>query len=252
MNSDVEIGSRSLQRGLAVLECICRHDESGIRISQLVRECGLERTTVYRLLSTLIAIGYVGQRGRFHYVAGAGVGRLMNRPTNDIAANLVPVLRSVSQITEDASFAIVREGTQSHCIARHIGTFPVQVLSVQVGRRQPLGVGAAGLALLSALPPHEAGQIIASNAAALRAYGQMTPNRLQGLINATRERGWSVVGNHVVDNVLGVGVVVRSRKGSPIAAISVAAPEARMSMQRQAFIVKVIRENLASQLRNGL
>ncbi len=41
----------------------------------------------------------------------------------------------------------------SHCIARQVGTHPVQILVIQVGTRQPMGVGAAGLALLQLPSP---------------------------------------------------------------------------------------------------
>ena len=105
-----------------------------------------------------------------------------------------------------AVFAVVREGAQSHCIVRQVGTHPVQMLVIQVGTRQPLGVGAAGLALLAALPDAEVQAIIAENAPQLGAYGGMTPERMRLLVRTTRERGWSVIGNHATRGVLAAGM----------------------------------------------
>lgn len=248
----MEDGNRALQRGLAVLDCIIRGPRTGMRVAEIMRACELERATVYRVLATLIASGYADRNGRFHYVRGARLGAAMAEPADSIADRLEPVLRRISEVTEDAAFAVVREGTQSHCIARHIGSFPVQVLTVQVGRRQPLGVGAAGLALLASIPQAELAAIIEANAAALTAYGGMTPARLHLLVKATRERGWSVVGNHVVSNTLGVGLTVPAAGDKCVAAISTAAPMQRMSSQRQLFIVKTMRSALLSLLPKGL
>ncbi len=244
-------GNRSLQRGLAVLDCIGRHAEHGARVADIVRACALERATVYRLLSTLISCEYVVQSGRFRYVMNGQHGARVASPVDDLVRRLAPVLRRVSEQTEDAAFAVVREGTQSHCIARHIGTFPVQVLTVEVGRRQPLGVGAAGLALLASLGESEADSIVTANGSALRAYGGMTPERLRLLLQATKQRGWAVVGNHVVDDALGVGIAVPALPGGLAAAISVAAPTQRMSQQRQRFVVRTMREALGTLVRAG-
>jgi len=240
-------GNRSLQRGLAVLDCVWAQRQHGVRVVELMRLCALERATVYRLLATLMAAGYVARRDRFWYLPGPRFDSLSpGLPIDDLAARLQPVLQRISEATEDAAFAVVREGNQSHCIARHIGCFPVQVLVVQVGHRQPLGVGAAGLALLAALAPDDAAAVVAANAPALAGYGGMSAERLLLLLKATRERGWSVVGNHVVADTLGVGLAVPSPRGTPLAAVSVAAPMHRMPPQRQAFIIRTIRSALRS------
>lgn len=250
-------GNRSLQRGLAVLDCVWAQRRRGVRVVDLVRHCGLQRATVYRLLATLIAGGHVAQRARFWYVPGPrfdslASGQALGLPVDDLTARLRPVLQQISDTTGDAAFAVVREGTQSHCIARHIGSHPVQVLVVEVGRRQPLGVGAAGLALLAALPEAEAAAIVAANAPMLGGYGGMTPERLLLLLQATRARGWALVGNHVVAGILGAGCALPAVAGAPAAAVSVAAPMQRMHRQRQALVVKTIRQALADLLPDGL
>jgi len=221
---------------------------------EIMRICALERATVYRLLSTLINAGYVTKRDRYWYVPGPRLQEVPSgaTPVDNLAMRLQPVLRHISEITEDSAFAVVREGAQSHCIARQIGTFPVQVLIVQVGRRQPLGVGAAGLALLAALPKHEAAAMVDANATTLGSYGGMTPDRMHLLLKATRERGWSVIGNHVATDTLGVGLAIPAAGGVPLTAVSVAAPLARMQRQRQTYIIKVIQSALARFLPTGL
>ena len=103
---------------------------------------------------------------------------------------------------------------------------------------------AAGLALLSALPDEDVATVIAANTPALNAYGGMTPDRMRLLVRTTRERGWSVIGNHATRGVLAVGMAVRNTQGEPIGAISVASTVERMPRERQQLIARWIREAL--------
>lgn len=245
-----DAGSRTLARGLQVLDAILGAEAEGLRVVDLCRATGLERATVYRLLATLTQAGYVGRQGRFRYVTGARLARSSQAPQlSSLAARLQPVLAQVSTACGDAAFAVVRDGPLSHCIARQVGTHPVQILVIEVGTRQPLGVGAAGLALLAALPDREVQGIVQANAPVLAAYGGMTPERLELLVRATRERGWSVVGNHATRGVLAVGMAVRDAGNMPVAGISVATTMARLPRQRQQLIARTMREALA---RHGL
>jgi len=246
-------GGRTLRRGLQLLDAVLAADREGLRVVDLCRIVQLERATVHRLIATLVECGYVAQRGRFRYVAGPRLAALaLNDAAPNLAARLRPVLERVSTACGDAAFAIVREGAASRCIARHVGTHPIQILVIQVGTRQPLGVGAAGLALLSALPDEQVKVAIAANATSLPRYGGMTPERMALLVQATRERGWSVIGNHATDGVLAVGMAVHNAEGEPSAAISVASTLERMPRERQQLIARLMRDALAALLPAGL
>lgn len=243
---DPDAGSRTLRRGLQVLDAVLVASGDGVRVAELCRTTGLGRASVHRLLATLQEAGYVAPLARFRYGAGPRLAGSMAPASSNLAVRLQPVLEHVSAACGDAAFAIVREGALSHCIARQVGTHPVQILVIQVGTRQPLGVGAAGLALLAALPDAQVQQIVDANAPALPSYGGMTPERMGILVRATRERGWAVIGNHATRGVLAVGMAVRNGQGDPVAAISVASTLARMPRDRQQLIARVMREALGS------
>lgn len=252
MRNTEDPGVRTLQRGLHLLDAVMAAGTEGLRVVALCRATNLERATVYRLLATLLGSGYVVQRGRFHYVAGPRLQDASHPPPkSNLAVRLKPVLDKVTADCDDAAFLIVREGSQSCCIARQLGSHPVQILVVELGTRQPLGVGSAGLALLSALPDNEVAAIIAVNSPLLEAYGGMTPDRLRLLVRSTRERGWSVVGNHATSGVLAVGMAVRDAQGAPVAAISVASTLARMPRERQQRIARTIRDALVELIPRG-
>ena len=106
-------------------------------------------------------------------------------------------------------------------------------------------MGAAGLALLGALPAAEADEVILQNEQALRAYGGMTVAQMRRLAENTRDRGWAVVGNAAVPGVLGVGVALCDASGYPRLAVSVSSLISRMQAPRQRSIADLIRAQLA-------
>jgi DNA-binding IclR family transcriptional regulator len=165
-------------------------------------------------------------------------------PYAGMAARWRSVLRRISDATDDSVFLVVRHRNKSLCVHRELGRYPVQVLVVTKGHRQPLGVGAAGLALLAALPADVAQRIVEQNRAALNAYGEMTVTQMAQLVNETRERGWSSVGNTAVPGALGVGMATRDADNRARFAVSVASVVDRMPWHRQLWIAELLRTEL--------
>lgn len=253
MQPGADAGVRTLRRGLQLLDALRAAGWEGLRVIDMCQATGLERAPVYRLLHTLVDMGYVQKLGRFQYALSTRV----NLPASNLGSHVIgmrlqPVLEQVSEQLGDAAFAVVREAHISHCIARQLGAHPVQVLPIEIGNRQPLGVGAAGLALLAALPDDEVGRVIEQSQPELYRYGGMTTERLRILVRTTRERGWSVVANHATYGVLGVGVAVRSRRGLPLAAVSVATMLERMPKARQKLVADTVHKVLDTVLPEGL
>ncbi|MGE8631996.1 MAG: IclR family transcriptional regulator [Achromobacter piechaudii] len=235
-----------LRRGLRVLGVLRQAGAGGMHVADIARAAALQRSTAYRYLDVLVEEGYALRESDAPRWRIAELGVLMaGDPHAQAVRGLRPVLRQISDVTGDSAFLICRAANDSLCLHREVGNYPVQVLAVTVGHRQPLGVGAAGLALLAALPPAEADDVVAQNEQALRAYGGMTGVQMRRLVENTRGRGWSVVGNAAVPGVLGVGVAVCDASGYPRLAVSVSSLIDRMQAARQRSIAELIRSQLA-------
>jgi DNA-binding IclR family transcriptional regulator len=127
------------------------------------------------------------------------------------------------------------------CIARVQGTYPIQTPAVPVGSRQPLGVNAGGLALLSALPQQEVEEIIEAIAPRVGVYGNLDAEEMHELWARARKAGYAMIGNRAVPGVTAVGLPVMSETGLPIAAITAAAIHSRMTEARVAEILPLLR-----------
>lgn len=242
-------GPRTLRRGLQVLKALQDAGEQGLNVTQLSRSTGLQRPTIYRLLSALREGGFVTDiSGSKRFAASLSTSAAATMPTHtDRRIELAyPVMQHLAALTGDAVFLVVREGYESLTIWREIGPYPVQILATFAGKRQPLGVGSGGMALLSALDEATAEEIIAHNSDQLEQYGGMTEREMRQLVKNSRTRGYAVVGNYAVRGALGVACALKDKRGNPYLSISVTAITERMPTSRQREIAGLIQEGLNS------
>jgi DNA-binding IclR family transcriptional regulator len=237
-------GPRTLRRGLQILRTLQENPETGLNVSSLARITGLQRPTVYRLLSALIEEGFVkGVSGTKRFVASqnASAAAVDQDPRIELA---FPVMQKLAALTGDAVFLVVRDRNESVSLWREIGPYPVQILATFAGKRQPLGVGSGGMALLAKLDDQTVEEIIAHNSNQIEQYGGMTAREMRQLVQNTRTRGYSVVGNYAVRGALGVGCALCDAKNQPYLAISVTAITERMPATRQREIAGLIQDGL--------
>lgn len=239
-----DTGPKTLRRGLQILDALRAAGSEGLKITDIAGRTGVHRPTVYRFLDVLLDMGYVRELARERVFVFNQDG-FHPDPQALRIERFKPVLRRISAECGDSSFLVCREQADSVCLHREIGSYPVQVLAVTVGHRQPLGVGAAGLALLANLPKPDIHAILDANAHKLEKFGGMSCEQMRRLVQSTQERGWSVVGNAAVPGVLGVGIPVSQRSGRVEFAISVSSMIDRMPAKRQREIVELIKRELA-------
>lgn len=236
-------GSKTFLKGLQILDALRTAGDDGLKITDIAAQTGVQRTTVYRFLDVLVDQGYALELEGKHFAFNSA--RFKVQSSLEAAIDrLKPVLRRISAQTGDSCFLVRRDGSDSLCVHREVGSYPIQVVSVTIGHKQPLGVGAAGLALLAYLPNDDIDMVLEMNKERLPNYGGMTCARMRSLIQSTRERGWSVVGNSAVPGVVGVGLPILQRQGLPLFAISVSSVLDRMPLKRQRYIVGLIKNEL--------
>lgn len=221
---------------MGVLKQVVAHGAHGLTVADLVALCGLERPTVHRIVQALERQGLLARpEGSKRYVLGDYCRQLAAAfaDRSDLRSVCEPILQGVAEDTGNSAFLIGRVGFESICLARVIGSYTVQVLTVNVGMRQPLGPGAGGLAILGALSTAEQDQCIRANAKRLASYGSLTESMLRTLIRATQRRGHAIIGHYSAPGVIGLGVAMRNASGAVLGAITTASIDSRMTREHQ-------------------
>ena len=239
---------RTLSRAMALLRLLGAAGPEGMRLSELADATRLHKTTAHRILAALAQEGMIRREGTRRYTLGpeAWILGVAAARQFDIKALGRPALERISAQTDDVAFLQIRSGTEALCIDRVDGSFSIRPMSLQIGGRRPLGVGAGSLALLAALEDPEIERIISANEHALHDYPRFTPGHLRFKIDETRRQGFSFIGGDVVPEMCAVGVPIRDHAGAPIAALSCAAIGSRMQDERRAQLADLIKREAAA------
>ncbi|MBA4791022.1 MAG: IclR family transcriptional regulator [Pseudomonadota bacterium] len=237
-------GTQALTRAFLLLRLIARSAAGGLPLSELADAAGLARPTAHRLLKLLTEEGMVEQdaasrRYRMGPLAFE-FGLLAPRPTA-LVELCRPALKRVALETEDTAYLTMRSGIDGVCIDRIEGSHPIRALTIDVGGRRPLGVGATGLALLGALPEDEAEAILERNAGDYRRYGRLTEREVRENLVEARQTGFGYSVERITLGVSGIGIVIPNLSGTPFVGISVASITSRIIGERQDFIEDVLK-----------
>jgi DNA-binding IclR family transcriptional regulator len=235
-------GAQAIRRALAVLRILAAGREKGVPLSEVVRSTALTRPTVHRIVHALIEEGIVersASTGR--YAIGRQVPELaLARPSRSplmVAAD--PHLAKLSAQLGDTLFLTVRTGLDTLCVARRIGGYPIQVLSIDVGARRPLGVSSAGVAILAALPAPDARRIVAANEVRFAAYRTDVASVL-GQVQAARRRGYELRDVGLVPGTKSLSAWIRGPDGQPAAAITLSAIRNRLGPRRETEVAEAL------------
>lgn len=240
-------GTQSIERAAQVMRIIASRNSSGMRLVDISRHAKLERPTAHRILKCLMTEGMVKQdpeSRRYylgHLIFELGLAASTNFNLRDICQ---PSLVRLAEKTGDTVFLTIRSGFDTVCVDRKEGSYPIKTLTLEVGTRRPLGVGAGGLALLSALPDQTVGEIISANALRLGTYNGLTVPALMGMLKRCRDLGYALNDAHITPGATSVGLPIRTRSGEPFLAISVGAISSRMTEERQEELASLIKAEI--------
>jgi hypothetical protein len=148
--------SQTLDRGLRVLEVLAA-TPNGLTVTGLAAQVGVNRTVVYRLITTLEQHGLVRRDAAGLVHVGLGVLALA-RGLQPVLRELAgPVLRALAEELGMTAHLTVADGGEALAIAVVEPTWTDFHVGYRVGSRHPLGQGAAGRAILRGREPDPSG-----------------------------------------------------------------------------------------------
>lgn len=216
---------QSISRALAILEALALGG-APLRLSRLAEQVDLQKSTVHRILQTLIALGYAerepetGRYGASLKLWEMGSAIVFEHPVKRAAAVYLQALHK--EVGETVSL-LVPSGGDVLYLDRLVSPRPIR-FSARPGSRVPALLTAGGRAILAQAPnlPAAAAQA-ARHAESRRVFDVVEVTRD---LQAARERGYSI--SRDTPGVVSVGCAIMGRDGSPAAAMSVSAPVERI------------------------
>jgi DNA-binding IclR family transcriptional regulator len=230
-------------RAFALLRLLASAGRRGAALTALATSSGLPNSTVHRLLAQLVqarlAMQIEGARtyaiGPLAYELGLAAAQQF-----DIRGLCRPVMERLAGEAGETVYLVQRSGDEAVCIDMVEGPTPVRVVTLQIGSRRPVGLGAGGLAILAALPEDEARRVFAQVREPIARDGQFGPEELwEGVLRA-RAEGHSTIANRITPGVTAIGRAFADSLGHVFGAVSVAAVNARMGPQRLAALRPVL------------
>ncbi|QLL06833.1 IclR family transcriptional regulator [Mycobacterium vicinigordonae] len=186
-------GSQTLARGLTALQLVAA-SSAGLTMQEVADQVGVHRTIAYRLLGTLAQFKLVAKGGDGRYRPAAGLVPLGASFDRNLRQLCLPTLRGLADELGTTVSLLVAEGDEQVALAVIVPTQVAYQLAFHEGSRYPLDRGAAGIALLAAMPPRAAER---------------------DLVTSTRQRGWVTTHGEIEPNTYGLAVPVVRPAPSP-------------------------------------
>ncbi|MDR0780204.1 MAG: helix-turn-helix domain-containing protein [Pseudomonadales bacterium] len=235
-------GSQSIDRAISLLQLIAAHHAQGIALRELVEATGLDRTTVYRIASSLVRAGLVSRDADSGVYAlgieamALGFTSMQRAP---LLASCVPAMKALARRSGEHVFLIVRSGDYSQCLHMEEGRLPIRGFAETVGNMRLLGLGIPSFALLARMSDQDVAAHFARHKEEYHAE-RMSAMKLQYWIRQARQQGYAQVSAKGIG-----GVGLRFALGScGDAALGIVAPASRVTRARGPALAALLREEM--------
>ena len=236
--------SRGAARILQILDFVLAN-EGNIRINDLVDGLQIPQSTAYELVRILNDAGYLEQReGRGQYSLGRKLYELgmTYRGQVDLLKDGEEIVQALSRELAETVQLSVLDDDRMLVLIKEEGTRPLRIIS-KVGSRVPINWAAAGQLLVSDMTTEELTNWLPNKIEpSPTGTATMKIPKLIKQIHDFRTRGYGIEIGEANEHAGCVAAPVLDRDGRCIAAISVAAPEFRLSKAERPGIIQAVRD----------
>ncbi|MFC4767849.1 IclR family transcriptional regulator [Effusibacillus consociatus] len=239
----MEEGVKSVERAFQILERVSLA-KNGIGVTELAAELNMYKSTIHRVLTTLVNLGYIEQDPQTErYKLGFKLLEVSSRLLDslDIRREAMPFLQELADWTNEVVHLVVLSKGQVVYIEKVEGTETIRMHS-RVGHRAPVHCTGVGKAILAYLPEAQVREIIRQYG--LEAHTRHTLSTLPDLLadlELVRQRGYAL---DLQENEMGITCVaapIFDHTGAVVASVSVSAPTIRMQPERLEELAKEVR-----------
>ena len=226
---------QSLDRGLTILEAVANR-EGPVSLSELTDLLEIDRSSVFRLASTLKRRGFLAYpTGRKEYVLGPSLWRLSHK--YNWGKMLIRIshmhLKALAAETNETAQLAIRDDKQAVFIDSVTATNQILCISGRIGETTPLYCTAHGKALIAGLTTAELRQLLGPEP--LHQHTRRTAKSIKELAKvgtALKEHGFVTDDEEYHQGVRCVAAPIVSNDGQILGSIGISAPSTRFPVQR--------------------
>src|SRR5699024_3232666 len=225
---------QSVDRAVTILKLLA--EDEGLTVSEVAEQLDVHVSTASRLVSGLRAHDLVERSENSGGLRlGVGLLRLAGVMVSrlDIATYSQPVCDGLAaQVGETTNVAILDDDAAINvCQAQGPGTVAMQNW---VGQRTTLHATSSGKALLAFLPERRRAGLLAGP------LEEFTSRALEQELAEVRERGWAQAVEELEEGLNAVAAPIRDHTGQVVAALSVAGPAYRLTVERLPQVARTV------------
>jgi IclR family transcriptional regulator, KDG regulon repressor len=217
--------------------------EKDLGVSELARRLGLAKSTVHRLLTTLVSEGLIEQdRQTGCYRLGIVMFELGEavRVHMDLHTACGPILASLREETHESCQVGILDGFEVVYVDRLESSQALRLFN-EAGRRVPVNCTSSGKILLAHLSEGELDDVLRRAPMAQLTPRTITdPDQLRDGLRQIRRRGWAEAVEERETGVASIAAPVRNVAGEVVAAISIGAPLARLGAAQRKRLAPVV------------
>jgi DNA-binding IclR family transcriptional regulator len=237
----------SLVKGLALLKVVAFCGSDGITLSSAARLASVHTATARRLLQSMVESGFLSHDpySRLYHL-GVMPYELVARAGDDVASIQLRhrMRKSLRQMQEDIGGIVclsVPSLGDALCIDVIAGDTEIQVNTLEIGSRRPLGVGGASLALLASIEESEREVIIAREAQRYLKYGNLNESIVREAAARLKLDGYVVNEAHIIPGISAIAIPLIDG-GRVVAALSVTNTTSRLAHTHRSSIASKLRD----------
>lgn len=235
---------QSVDRALTILDVLSDF-EDGLGITEISGKINLHKSTVYRLLSTLIYKGYVEQdEATNKYRLTLKLFELGNKrmEKSDILIVARSYLKELVEKTNEVVHLVILEGNEIVYIDKVECDKTIRMYS-RIGKRSPVYCTGVGKAILAYLPEEKIDKIWEQSVINKHTENTITDlKEMKEHLQQIREKKYAIDAQEHEMGVTCVGAPIFNYKGEVFAAISVSGPSTRIEEDNIDELAKLIIE----------
>jgi DNA-binding IclR family transcriptional regulator len=236
-------GVQSVDRALAVLEILARDGHAGV--SEIAEEMGIHKSTVSRLLGSLVGREMVYQNSeRGKYQLGFGILRLASSIPGrlSLVREARPVLESLAEVHKETVNLAVLRSNYAVNVDQAMGPSTLATYD-WVGSLTPLHATSSGKVLLAALSADERDRILKETGLHARTPRTITNrDKLEKQLLDVAHNGYAVTMEEFEIGLNSMAVPVYNHLGAVIGAISISGPAFRFDPEKVPGLVDELSE----------